>query len=578
MMRRILILATALALAAPPAQADPVTWALLANGVSLSAATMAVYGAALARIALGVGLSLLTSALAPKQQAAEVDVSFDVELGDTTPLSFILGDYATAGKRKYVDNWGKDNRFIAEVVELSCLPQDLAGLWVDDEAGVWDDETGHAWLLIRRRTKTTNTETGAVTYGDWTDVAASTVGELAAGPADTPPDTDTLQFMYVGRWLTNTADDGYSTGEFYAPGNRICVRHYDGTQTGADPFMVHVFGEDPDYPWTADHIGTGKSYAVVITRFDDDSRSSYPAYLWELAPLPLYDPRLDTTAGGAGAQRWGDRATYAPSRNPAVIAYNIARGIYLGTEWIFGGRNLAPWRLPFAEWVAAMNACDATVTLEDGSTEPAYRAGAEITVDMEPLGVLEELGRAANMRFAEVGGRLKPLVDLPGAAVLAITDADILISEGQSLRPFVAVSETFNALSATYPEPSEKWATKDAPEYIDEDATAEDGQWSPDPETGEMVWVPMYLPTTASYPAAPHAAQVSRLMAAQLRDFRRWRTHQLHLPPLAYPLEPLDMISWTSARNGYAARGFLIESVEKTPGMCVALTLREVAL
>ncbi|MEE2862216.1 MAG: phage tail protein, partial [Pseudomonadota bacterium] len=255
--------------------------------------------------------------------------------------------------------------------------------------------------------------------------------------------------------------------------------------------------------------------------------------------------------------------SYQPSLNPAVLAYNIARGIYWGDEWVFGGKNLAAWRLPIAEWTAAANACDQAVTLANGSTQPRYRAGIEIKVDMEPASVLEELGKAANMKFAEVGGRLKPVVDLPGAAVLHFTDDDILITEGQSFNPFYPVSETFNAVSATYPEPGEKWASKDAPEYVDAAATADDnGQ---------------YLPTSMQYGAVPYGEQVQRLMRSQMRDFRRMRRHHHTLPPDAYALEPaIDVVSWTSSRNGYVNKLFVIEKLNKAPGMNVPLSLREV--
>src|SRR5690606_9862823 len=106
-------------------------------------------------------------------------------------------------------------------------------------------------------------------------------------------------------------------------------------------------------------------------------------------------------------------------------------------------------------------------------------------------------GKAANMHFAEVGGMLKPIVGLPGAASMSFTDEDIIITEGQSFKPFYPVSETYNSLSATYPEPGEKWATKDSPEFIDADALEADRD--------------RYLPTSVSYPAAPYGKQVQRL-------------------------------------------------------------------
>lgn len=66
-------------------------------------------------------------------------------------------------------------------------------------------------------------------------------------------------------------------------------------------------------------------------------------------------------------------------------------------------------------------------------------------------------------------------------------------------------------------------------------------------------------------------------MRAQMQDYRRMRLHQFHLPPEAYALEPLvDMVSWSSARNGYDNKLFVVESVAPTPGMNVLVVLREV--
>lgn len=527
-MKKIAIIAAALALVAGPAHADPIT--AVATWISSTFAIGTATALTIANFVVGTGLSLLSQALQKKQSRVGTDVQFDIKLGDEHPLTFVVGDHVTAGKRKYLGSWGTNTRFITEVIEVSALPQGLSGLWVDDEPGVF--VTGRRGYVPA-------------------SASPSNVGNISEG-ATVPGGS-----LDLGTPLDNYRDNADSTDP------RIWVKWIDGTQSAADPLLTWAFGGDPDYPWIAAMIGTGKSYAIVTTQYDHDTLLNYPTYLFQPAPLAVYDPRLDSTNGGSGPQRWANPATWQPSRNPAVIAYNIARGIYYGGEWVFGGRNLPAWRLPVAEWIAAANECDAPEPLAGGGSEPAYRCGLEIRVDMAAADVLEEIGRAGNMRFAEVGGQLKPVVGLPGAAVYSFTDNEIIITEGQSFRPFVPVSETFNAISATYPEPAEKWATKDSPEYIDTDATADDGG--------------RYLPTSISYPAAPFAQQVQRLQRSMLQDYRRMRRHQFHLPPEAYSLEPgVDMVSWTSQRNGYISKLFVVESVAKTLGMNVLVSLREV--
>lgn len=503
-MRKLWLITTALVATAAPAHADPISAAVAWVGSTLAAGGFAAFAL---NTALSIGLSAISGALLKPQKPA-VGVEFNVSMGDNLPLSFIAGDYITAGKRKYIGSWGRNNRYITEVIEVSCLPQSgLAAMWVNDEPGA--------------------IQTGI-------------------------NDKDGTPYV-LGNPLDNYKDEDY----------RIWVRWIAGTQTAADPMLVGLFGSDPDYPWTNNCIGRGKSYAIVTTRYDTDTLTSYPSYLLQPTPISFYDLRYDSTNGGSGTQRWGNPATWQPTRNPAVIAYNIIRGVYYGGEWVYGGKNLPAWRLPQAEWIAAANACDAPVAKSGGGTEPRYRCGLEITVDTEPASILEEIGKSANMRFAEVGGRIKAIVDLPGAAVLGITDGDILITEGQSFQPFYSVSDTFNTINATYPEPAEKWASKDAPQYIDADAKARQGD--------------RHLPVEMSYPAVPYAAQVQRLMRSQMQEYGRQRRHDFYLPPDAYGLEPgVDMLSYTSDRNGYINKLFVVETVKRVPGMNVLVQTREV--
>lgn len=524
-MIKLMLYAVALWLAAGPAHAGPVAAAFAA--ISAVVAQSAVL-TALVQIGASMVLSKLAARLGPKPKGSEqkTEVKFQVEMGDDKPLSFVVGDFATAGKRKFMGSWGRNTRLISEVIEISSLPHpSLAALWIGSEK---------ATINLTR-----------------IGVAAGLVNQVE-GIADRAVGEQGSDYI-IGHPAHIPSLEGR---------HRIWVKWVNGDQATADPFLTWAFAFDGAYPWDTNAIGRGKSYAIVTLLYDKDVLNSRPDYLFQPSPLPMYDPRKDGSAGGVGPHRWGNRATYEPSANAAVIAYNIARGLYWGSEWVYGGRNLPAWRLPRAEWVAAMTACDRQMTRAEGGTEPAYRCGLEISVDRPAADVLEDIGSAANMRFAEVGGQIKPCVDLPGAAAFAISDSDVIITEGQSFTPFFAVANTYNALSATYPEPEQRWATKDAPERIDEAAMALDGG--------------RYLPASVAYPACPYPAQVQRLMVSQLRDYRRMRQHTLSLPPDAYALEPLDVISWTSARHGYDNKTFVIEEVSKLAGFNVTVALREV--
>ena len=110
--------------------------------------------------------------------------------------------------------------------------------------------------------------------------------------------------------------------------------------------------------------------------------------LFECGGIKVYDPRRDSTAGGAGAQRWGNSATYEASANNAVLAYNIHRGITLPGLGVWGGRAEAE-DLPVANWFAAMNACDQSLPgVWLGTAQ--FRAGIEVKVDCPSSNDLEQ--------------------------------------------------------------------------------------------------------------------------------------------------------------------------------------------
>lgn len=349
--------------------------------------------------------------------------------------------------------------------------------------------------------------------------------------------------QYVPLGITPHADYGLpATG---ALAGDCWVKFYDGSQIVADPMLLSKYGSYPERPWTSDMVGLGCAYAIITFKYNREKFPGLPRVKFELNGIPLYDPRKDTTVGGSGAHRWANKATWEPTVNPVVAIYNVMRGIGLtdGSTW---GGGLPAEDLPLATWFTGMNECDLSVSNGVGM-EPQFRAGLEVSVDEEPADVIAELLKACTGQVAEVGGLWKIRVGPPGTPVMALTDRDIVITKDSSFHPFPTFSSSYNGAHGTYPDPESAWEPKEAPPYYVTAYEAADG--------GQRLIADLNLV------AVPYPAQARRLMHAGVEEERRFRRHDMTLPPDYVLLEPLDSLSWTSAENSYTAKGFEISGL-----------------
>lgn len=490
-----LFLLIGLLVAPDAAHAGPVFMAVLSAGGGFGAAfTATAVGGFLTQTIVGrlltsVALSGLQAALAPKPKSPGI-VTETTMTGSTRPMSFTLGTYATAGG-------------------LLCPPMSHGK----------DGKTPNAY------------RTYVIVLGA---VPGMSLSRLM------------LNGEYVELGTTPHADYGLPILDRYT--GYAWVKFYDGSQTAADPMLLAKYGSDPDRPWAADMVGTDLCYAILTFRYSAKIwTSGEPAWRFELEGIPLYDPRKDSTVGGSGSQRWSIRNTWAASANPLVQAYNIMRGITVPGLGVWGG-ELPADDLPLAEWFAAMNACDVVVTVSGGGSEPRYRAAYEVTVDMEPAAVIEELFRASATQIAEVGGVFKPRTGGPGLPIYFMTDDDIVITSPQELDPFPASESRYNGITANAPDPAAMWEPRPAPDRYNAEWEDEDG--------GHRRVASLQLP------ACPYPLQVQRVMRAYIKDERRFRRHAFTLPPDAAILEPLDTLAWTSDRNGYSTKRFEVSELQ----------------
>lgn len=325
---------------------------------------------------------------------------------------------------------------------------------------------------------------------------------------------------------------GYPVLEYRKGGkDHLWVRMHLGTDTTADALLLAQFGADPDRPWLSDMIGRGIAYCVFTALVERELFSGFPEYFAEVDGFDLGDPDLDD--------------------NAAALVRQVLQGFAYDGDWVWGLQGLPASRTPAANWDAEIAKANLAIDLVAGGTEPQFRAGAEISVDQQPIEVINELLNSCSARIAEIGGVYKILVGVPGGPVVSFTDEDVVISEGQSFEPFPGLEATFNGVNATYPEPAEKWGMKDAPALRDAALEADDDD--------------RRLPATVSFPFVWSGTQVQRLMKAMHLESRRFRTHSMTMPPEWWEYEVLDAAAWSSARNGYVDKLGLITVMDDLP-------------
>ncbi|WP_273794694.1 phage tail protein [Brucella intermedia] len=506
------LLALIIILTTTPAEAAPVVGAIVGFGVKL----LGAFGGILFKAAFAIGSSLLQQYLQRRAQkkSAVSGVTLELKMGDDLPLSLPVGERGVAGRRKYAGTYGKD------------------------------DGTPNAFAV---------------------DVIEISSLPSFAGPQG-------IESLWIDDQLCtilwNEPDPsgrGYPIKEF-RKGSKDSgwIWYLDGSQTTANPYLLSKFGNHPERPFLSSMVGRGVQAIILTWRQNRDLQlgGSLPSAIVEPKPMRFYDLRFDSTNGGNGPQRWNDPSTWLPTRNPPIIIYNIIRGIYYGDEWIYGGQNISAHRLPPASWIAAANECDRQV-MGDKGMEPQFRCGYEIYVDVEPLEVIEELRLACLGRLVEVGGMVKLQVGAPGSAVYSITDDSIVVTREQDLDPFPSISSTYNGISATYPERAERWTMKDAPERRNLELERDDGNRS--------------LAQAVAFEAVPFSGQVQRSSNTLVEENRRFVSHVFYLPPSAWVLEPgVDVITWTSERNGYQNKKFYLTRAVGYPGMIQQVVLREI--
>lgn len=375
---------------------------------------------------------------------------------------------------------------------------------------------------------------------------------------------DALEGFFVDDTYVVFAGDGTVAGF----NGQLQVFWRDGQWDQAVPSILTTYGPG----WTANDRGRGVAYVVVAYKADDQKAKNpvwpggRPRFRWVVRGLRCYDPRLDSTAGGSGAHRRDDPATWAWSDNPIVIRYNWVRGIYAGDrvtepDKLLIGRGLSAIEAPPENVFARANLCDELV-----GGQPRYRIGGLVAANEPFIDVEQDFAAAVAGVITQPEGAVEVDPGEAKAPVAHFTDADLLVGSKVTWNERMlgdGDNEWVNTVVARYVEPAQRWNQHSAPVRRElADVLADGG-----PREAQLS-----LDFVTSGPQAQRVAEIFR------RFGRLWGRAQVTLGPRFSWIEEGDWITWQSDRYfGGATLTFRVEAWGSDQAWHHTLTLRQIS-
>ncbi|WP_022697935.1 hypothetical protein [Euryhalocaulis caribicus] len=260
--------------------------------------------------------------------------------------------------------------------------------------------------------------------------------------------------------------------------NRVWMTFYDGRAGApADPNLIaKTTGFNVIGRWTTAHKLAGLAYVIVEMKYDDDSMTQYPSWLFEIEGARLYDRRKDTTAGGSGSHRLDDPSTWEYSTNAAVARDHYRQGVIHNNGRRMFGPGDDPEVDPYDDFEARADLCDETVSLKSGGSQKKYEFNGVVTADANYADVFERFAVQMGGEDADDNGRA---IVIPGEVktpVLTLYDGDVaeLATTGYSDKK--SRSEKVTAVEGRYSDPSQLYQSVDYPRIENPDWVTADGE------------------------------------------------------------------------------------------------------
>lgn len=186
------------------------------------------------------------------------------------------------------------------------------------------------------------------TYGDQTEITNAQIAAVTGAANDGRVES--------GKWAPNGTSTTY-----------LWIRRYVGSSTQTTDYIL---SQVDGTAFSANFRGRGIAYAAITYGWSGSGsgylwQTGLPDFTFTVKGMKCYDPRLDSTNGGTGTQRYATPSTWAWSANPAVVA-----GTFLMFDELLGGGGYDPaTEIDWPTVAAAANLCDANVNIPSGTQD-----------------------------------------------------------------------------------------------------------------------------------------------------------------------------------------------------------------
>lgn len=308
---------------------------------------------------------------------------------------------------------------------------------------------------------------------------------------------------------------------------------------------------EPEFTeWTANHKLRGICYRVFRFERDADAwPSGAPQNVTSLIDgAKLYDPRLDTTNGGAGTHRRDDPSTWAFSNNWALaVRWYLSGGSVVNdqsTRMIKFGLQESDSRIEDAYTIAAANIADQSLSGANATpagAEVRYTCDIEVSCGQVRRDILEELLMCGGPgQLVYVHGKWRIYAGTYDAPVHTFTQDDL---HGElAIDDTTGDEDRFNLVNAVHVDAAKSYTEATSTPRTNAAYVTQDG--------AQTIQREIQLRGVSS------TYRAQRITERILRDSRQMRTVRFPFGRQGMKVAPWETFSFSHTRYGWSGRVF----------------------